>query len=214
MKGIYLVLLLVLIISCNNPIAITPGSGGKNIVTGISITSETSPDVIAVWGTPNTNYPDPPEVTPENIDCNEEYECPDLPSSFGFFNPYPNPADGNINATFSLPVSSKVSLWVETAYWVAENENLPFRVNRPFQVFNYIDDQELDAGSYSSTMDIKSMCSGGEAYPGFYRVFIKTSNGFLSWRDIYIYGPKGTNPPGLGEYVFYDKGCQLDLNFD
>lgn len=211
-----LVVLAIFLHSCDNPAALTPGNQGDNIVTGIFITNETSPEALAVWGTPNQNFPDPLQVSSDSQNCQpvENEECFEAPITFFISTPYPNPSDGNITLEYGLPHATNVSVWVESATWVGENSTLPLQTKRPFQVFVYLDNVAQTAGHFSLRMDINSVCSGGEAFPGFYRIFLRTNN-WLSWQDIYIYGPTGTNPPGLGDYGYFTaEGCDPDRSFD
>ena len=199
---------ILLTVSCNNPTAITPGSL-TNIVTGISITNEISPGIISTWGTPDHGYSDPPTVAINSRNC-DGLECEFVPSTFAFFTPYPNPSDGNLFLTFQLPKPTKVKLWLETAIWVG-NTKVPYPpvINRPFQRIEMLD-MELVQGSHVVRMNEKSMCTGGNLYPGFYRIFFETEE-WLAWQDIYIIGAKGMNPPGLRNWIYYPpEKCFLD----
>jgi hypothetical protein len=199
----------VILLSCKNPTAVTPGTQ-NNVITGIKITSEISPEVIAVWGNPNTNYPDPPDVEPPDRNCDLE-ECESLPEVYRLDVPYPNPSDGGgTNIPFSLPISSEVTVWMESGYWPGEDAILPFRnptSSKPAQRIIFIDGMILQAGYHQVTMGANTTCFGGEVAPGFYRVFIKAGD-FFQWQDVYLFGPKNTNPPGLDDLMFgecFDK---------
>ncbi len=197
-KPIYLILFIALLISCDNPYVVTPGTQGKNIVTGLSITDEAS-NLISIWGgSPNRNYPSPPKVTPDSSRCEESEHC-FVPEDFRLKLPYPNPVTGSQNIGFSTPIPDKAKIWVETAYWSGNQSALPFNssIDRPFQSVTLFEGELQQAAEYSFTLDLRLKCNGGKFDPGFHRVFLKTESGFLAWQDIYVLGEQGSNPPGL-----------------
>lgn len=203
-----LFILLISIQSCDNPYAITPGS--KNIVTGINITDEASPWGFAVWGNPN--FPDGIEVEPETIDCPQDEYCYQVPGYLGMDNPYPNPTTSGSTIQFHLPVTSKVSIWIEEATWGSSGKEplLPYHATGSFYRKVLVDNEEKVAGTHSIQTMTSNTCFGGDTPPGFYRIFFKVGD-HLFWRDLYMMGPTGSNPPGLEEMNF-ERVTECDPN--
>ena len=203
-KLFYLSFSLLFFITCNNPIAVTPGTQVNNIVTGIYITRESS-EVIAVWGNPSS-------ASTKSKSQDEEEE--DSPASFGLSVPYPNPFISSKSIAFKIPNSSNVSLWLETAYLPDSESATPFQNVDPrkFQRIPVFENRKMTAGSHTvSTFgtDLYSECLGGNLEVGFYRVFIQAGS-FLSWQDIYVAGVEIQAPSGLRDYI--SNNCTILKN--
>lgn len=200
----YFIVLVTLLIACDNPFVITPGSARNNIVTGIYLTDAAS-NIYGIWGNPNQ-----PIRSKSPKKSNDEEEESPSPTSFGTRPIYPNPFVSSANFTFTLPEASKVSIWIETAYWPGEDALLPFRnvSVRPFIKEILMENQRLSAGDHVTTLSFRTKCFGGKYDHGFYRVFLQAGD-FLSYQDFYAYGPKQYVPKGLENGLIGD--C-LDLS--
>jgi len=203
---LFLIPIVLLLSGCDNPFAVTPGTQGKNIVTGIYVTSEWG-ELYSVWGNPKTSRTGTSKE--KNIFSSDEEEV-GAPVSFELNVPYPNPFIGSSTVQFRLPVASSVTLWYETAY-LSQTENvLPnqSRVERRFRRVFLVKDSKKAAGTHSVQLgtllnnDNELDDNGERIAPGFYRVFIQAGS-FTAFHDIYI-GGIGYKPPiGLEEYLYY-----------
>lgn len=190
-KLLYIFVVSFFIAACDNPIVVTPGTQGNNVVTGIEITSEFR-EIIYRWGSPN--FPEPIRMEPEEQNNNEGEEVEAYPEYFRMAPPYPNPADGNMNIEFSLPRTSDVKIWMETAY-------LDVRNKEGFQSLVLFEQKDRIPGWHQVQMSEKSVCSGGRLEQGFFRVFIQVNQKHTLWRDIYIGGVREKAPTGLRNFM-------------
>lgn len=201
--SLFLIIVLISITtsSCDNATAVTPGTKGGNVVTGIFITSEISPEPIAIWGNPRSSEEldigtEPPE------DENSVYH-----RYLELHPPYPIPANGNFIVVYTIPKTVKVDLWIETAYWPGEDALLPLHshAQRPFQSVSLAEGEKLSPGTYSYNVGIKTKCTGGEMEAGFYRVYLRVDMKYLLWHDIYL---AGNGPvPELDRIGLYGRKC-------
>ena len=198
--------LLFLLEGCDNPFAITPGTQGENIVTGIYKTN-TSGEVYEVWGTPSSQRDG--NLKSKDPDVSDEEDV-GIPAFFSFEIPYPNPFVASTTVQFQLPAATTVSIWLETAYLPQSDYPLPNqnRVERSFRKIFLLKESRMAAGSFSvifSTLlneDDEFDENGEQIAPGFYRVFIQAGSQ-ITFHDIYI-GGKGVNPPpGLGDFLYH-----------
>lgn len=196
----------VFLCACDNPFATTPGTQGKNIVTGIYITSETS-QLIDVWGNPSS-YHNGAEKN-KDPDVSDEEEAAD-PLFYTLEVPYPNPFRGSATVQFQLPSASSVTLWYETAYFPDSGFPLPnqSRIENKFRRVYLIKDQNKTAGVHSiqlaTLLNSKDEFdeNGERVAPGFYRVFLRAGS-FTAFHDIYIGGEGVNPPPGLRDYLYF-----------
>lgn len=192
--------------SCDNPFITTPGTQGKNIVTGIYKTN-TSGEVYEVWGTPSSQRGG--NLKSKDPDVSDEEDV-GIATFSSFEIPFPNPFIASTTVQFQIPVATTVSIWLETAYLPQSDYPLPNqnRVERIFRKIFLLKESKMSAGSFSfifSTLlneDDEFDENGEQIAPGFYRVFIQAGS-HISFHDVYI-GGKGVNPPpGLGDFLYH-----------
>lgn len=186
-KVLILGILFISLQACDNPVVLTPETAHKNIVTGMYWTAESGPEPMASWGNPQ--FPAAIKMPPESSENNSAEESPDLPEFLALHPPYPNPSDGNNFINVSIPRSSHVKLWIETAYF-DHSGDIPFqRINQQFQKIP-IYEGDAQVGYHSFYPGLKSRCIGGELNDGFYRIFLHVNEEHLLWQDIYVAGCK------------------------
>ncbi|XWN37768.1 MAG: hypothetical protein ROO71_02345 [Balneola sp.] len=188
--------------ACDNPFATTPGTQGKNIVTGIYITSETS-QLIDVWGNPRSYYNGAEKNKDPDVSDEEEVADP------GFYSlevPYPNPFVPSAMVQFQLPETAIVSIWYETAYLPESRFPLPNknRTPRTFRKVFLIDEVQKNSGAHVVNLSTTIGENGEEINvpAGFYRVFMKAGD-FVAFHDVYVKGAKSEAPVGLRDYFPY-----------
>jgi len=198
---LYLGLIAVFLSACDNPFASTPGTQGKNIVTGIYITSEAS-ELLGVWGNPSSYHNGAKRSKDPEITDEEEH----VPLYFSFEVPYPNPFLPTAMVQFQIPESVKVSIWYESAYLPDSESPLPNqnRTARPFKKVYVLEEVLKKAGAHVVTLSTRSGENGEEilAPTGFYRVFMKAGD-FVAYHDIYVRGDRSEAPIGLRDYFPY-----------
>ena len=185
---LFILLIISLIISsCNN--STDPGEISEfifktPIVTGLIITND-DPTAIKVWRNP--------QFPADKIYCEENnhffyYKNPSssrIPCLMNLYYPFPNPSSESVNLEFSLPIKTKVTIWVVKARLPEAGEkdfeetsggNFIASANK---VIAKLIDDELNAGYYKAKWD----CS--EVPSGFYRVYFKADS-HLFWKDILL----------------------------
>lgn len=192
--------------NCDKPFATTPGTQGKNKVTGIYITSE-SLEIIGVWGNPSSDKNGIRKK--KEVELSDE-ELPYAPNSFELNIPYPNPFAGSATVQFQLPVATSINLWYETAYLDQSDVPLPnqSKIERKFRKVYMIKDQNKPAGIHS--VQLATLLNNNDEFdengeriaPGFYRVFLQAGS-FIAYHDIYIGGEGSNPPPGLKNYLYF-----------
>jgi hypothetical protein len=199
--------------SCDNPFGTTPGTQGKNIVTGIYMTSVFN-DRIGIWGNPN--FPVGIEFEPEVVEDTTQEEQVSVPLFFRMETPYPNPADGNMYISVSFPKTFHVKVWMETASLnISQTESIS-GIYSPgtFQKYVLFDGKISTPGQYQFLMDKSTKCFGGELNQGFFRVFVQVDGKYTLWKDIYIGGFREKAPPAFrnfnGAYPCSDYPDQIN----
>jgi hypothetical protein len=186
---LYLGLIAAFLSACDNPFASTPGTQGKNIVTGVFITDEGG-GIYSAWGNPKSGGIN---VKSKDSEVSDEGEVE--ASSFFSLRPlYPNPADGNMMIQADFPRASTVKIWMETAYLSLQDAE-----SNDYQRFELYDIESVPQGTNVFLMTKKSTCSNGDLRQGFFRVFVQFEDQLL-WQDIYIGGVREQAPPGLREF--------------
>lgn len=159
--------LVVIFVGCSDPVS--PPDDPTPRVTGIYYTTESSPTPIAVWGHPNVE--------------GSTTGGSDVKFSVGF--PYPNPADGSSVATFTIPRSANVKVWLTTAN--VDPSLVPSGVTAPLVPFRVID--TLMSGQYAAgihTLSVDFVDRTRMPLPsGFYRIYVESSSSQY-YRDVAI----------------------------
>ena len=172
--------------SCDNSVSVDPvyyEISNPPIITGIVRTGEDSPTPLGTIGSPN-------EKTTLSYSGNSNSM---LPNKFIMSSPFPNPTDYSTTIMFSLPIKSKISIWVVRGKAVGEDfidhsiySNGYFKV--PSEQFSMkLDEGIKEAGRYAFIWQAKDQ-AGNQLPDGFYRIYLIINDNML-WRDVWLYHP-------------------------
>ena len=180
--------------SCRSPNAPAPlRAPGLQapVATGVFITMEDGPEIVAVYGNPSSN----PTISSSEAGTGEG-----LPISFYLSVPYPNPTNVSAHIEFQLPVQSKVTIYVVPASFMSpEGEIIQFG-NAAIKVagglaVDLLMDQDRAAGRH--VVNWSGRDQAGRPLPdGFYRIYMEI-NGHLLWQDALLLRDPCNAPPGL-----------------
>jgi hypothetical protein len=221
MSKCLLIILLLLVsagLSCHSPndSEIVPSSPDMSqpIVTGIYITNAFGPDPIGVWGNPSDGS-STVSVSYPNFSIADGVSHPvDSPlrkagavspgvltTSLKLDNPYPNPFNGGVVISFSIPTTSKVELFVvparladDLSYDICSYSGAiaasPLRTAIAILVF-----EPKTAGMFVCNWNSRDQ-NGNVLPDGFYRIYLRVNN-MVCWHDVLLANDVASLPPGL-----------------
>ena len=171
--------------SCNNPVSPDPiyyRIANPPVITGIIRTGPDSPEPLGIIGTPNEKSTLSYSGSPSNNA---------LPNKYIMSSPFPNPTDYSTEIMYTLPVKSKISLWVVRSRTAGEDfidhsiySNGFFKT--PSEQFSLkLDGGTKDGGRYAFNWVTKDQ-SSNQLPDGFYRIYLVINNDLL-WQDVWVY---------------------------
>jgi hypothetical protein len=182
--------------SCRSPNSPTPlrAPGLQTpVATGLFITLEDGPVVVAVFGNPSSN----PTFGSSNAG---RLTTGDLPTRFYLHVPYPNPNNGGAAIHFQLPTQSTVTVYIVPAGFMSPEGRIIQFSNATISVagglaIDVLVDRNLPAGVHAVNWSGRDQ--DGQPLPdGFYRIYAEI-NGHLLWQDALLLRDPCNAPPGL-----------------
>ncbi|GEM_PF-5989664 len=199
--------LLLMSLSCSTPngndVPLSSPSLTTPIVTGLYVTNSESPQMLAVWETPQQGNPS--ESYSNSIHTISGIAS-DLPRQNSFQLPYPNPSSTVCNITFAVPRQSIVDVWTVHAQWAgnmgsgmddAAGAVVPTTQKTPAVIF--YQNKSLLAGFYTVQWDW-SRSDGNSVDPGFYRIYCRIDNITYS-HDVLLYKHVSDLPSDLRKLI-------------
>jgi len=172
-------------------------------VTGLAVTLDTGPTPIAVWGTLN----EPPESSGP-VNPGGGHLPGQLPASYAFSHPFPNPSDGAVAVKFALPRDARVSLWLVKARWAGDPDmdvapingaTVPAPANGAVRVL--FRNEVLPTGYHIAGWDMNDN-QGNPLASGFYRIYFEADT-FSCWRDVLVFRSWDELPAGLQQILLH-----------
>jgi hypothetical protein len=204
--SLFMILLIALVsFNCSGDNATSPPAAIFSypvIVTGLNITDQ-DPVVLGVWGMYTRGIVTPPPFSSTMKYIDPAFAPPPprsgegspLPTTYAAYQPYPNPAKKSINIGFDLPLTSKVTIWVERAY--LPSGNMPATGGSsasPVLTRLYVLTDTMEPGYHHFVFTPDTTVSS------FYRVYYQLGTYLIS-RDIMIYQNELDMPPSLRSAV-------------